>query len=239
MSTIHKILMGKGGVGKSFVATLLAEHLRSSGARLYCADTDPTNPTFSRYAAFSAEHINIVTPDMNIDKGNFDGLIEKLLSHDGDSVIDNGASSFLPMMSYMVENRVVNFLESNGKDVLIHAVLVGGIGMDETVRMLGDILNTLPARVVVWENELFGAVEKNGVAFLDSEFYKDAKDRIQGVIRIVSRSEDTYGKDLHKLTSSHLSIGDAIASPDFRIMSKERLKLFRQHISEQLQSAGV
>ena len=50
MKQIHFILQGKGGVGKSFIASLLAQYLRDrKNGQVVCFDTDPVNPTLSRY----------------------------------------------------------------------------------------------------------------------------------------------------------------------------------------------
>jgi hypothetical protein len=234
MSAIHIILMGKGGVGKSFISTILAQHLNQVGNELFCADTDPTNPTFSGYPSLGAKHFNIMTPDMNIDKSHFDALIEEMLEHEGDCVVDNGASSFLPMMAYMLENDVIKFLIDAGKQVFIHAPLIGGLGMDETIRMLGIIIDSQIAPVVVWENELFGPVNKNGKGFLDSGIYLKNKSRILGIIKIANRSEDTFGKDLHNMTTNRLTFSEVMESPIFRTMGRQRLKQVQRDIAVQL-----
>jgi len=48
MATIHFILQGKGGVGKSLIAALLAQYLHGRGLEVYCFDTDPINATLYR-----------------------------------------------------------------------------------------------------------------------------------------------------------------------------------------------
>jgi CO dehydrogenase nickel-insertion accessory protein CooC1 len=42
--TIHLILQGKGGIGKTVVATWLAEFLIGRGQPVCCVDGDPVNP---------------------------------------------------------------------------------------------------------------------------------------------------------------------------------------------------
>jgi CO dehydrogenase nickel-insertion accessory protein CooC1 len=70
-------LQGKGGVGKSLLATLLAPYLSADKtAALLCADTDLVNDTFARYGAFGAQRIKILNADKNIDARAFDSLIE-------------------------------------------------------------------------------------------------------------------------------------------------------------------
>jgi CO dehydrogenase nickel-insertion accessory protein CooC1 len=48
---VHLVLNGKGGVGKSVVATWLAEFLVSRGRSVRCIDGDPVNRSFSQYKA--------------------------------------------------------------------------------------------------------------------------------------------------------------------------------------------
>src|SRR5471030_907864 len=126
---------------------------------------------FGANQQIGAKHFNIMTESMNIDKSKFDAMIEELIDHQGDSVVDNGASSFLPMMAYIMENDVVDFMIGHGKKVVFHAVLVGGIGMEETQRGLKALENTEIAPIVILENELFGPVQMNGIKTIDSELF--------------------------------------------------------------------
>ena len=234
VDSVNMILMGKGGVGKSFVAALLAQYLQDKFGNVYCADTDPTNATFSKYKALNVRYIEILADNMNIDKSRFDMLVEDILRHEGPVVIDNGASSYIPIMSYVLETGVFNILKTLGKDVLIHAVLIGGQGMSETLIVLEAILEQLPSRVVVWENEFLGPVRKDGKAFVESELYLEYKDKIAGVVRIPQRSPDTFGKDLDLMTRAALTFAEVRESPDFLFMSRQRLADVQRGIREQL-----
>ena len=41
---IHLTLQGKGGVGKSLIAAILAQYLKGKGREVRCIDTDPREP---------------------------------------------------------------------------------------------------------------------------------------------------------------------------------------------------
>ena len=56
-NTIHFILQGKGGCGKSFVASLLAQFFAAQDADLKTFDTDQENNTFSQYAQLNVQHV--------------------------------------------------------------------------------------------------------------------------------------------------------------------------------------
>lgn len=237
--TIHFVLMGKGGVGKSLVASLIAQNLMTKGSDLYCADTDPTNATFHSYKAFAAQHINISAEDMSIDKSKFDALIEQLIEHPGDSVVDTGSSSFLPMMEYLKQNEVFGLFKTHGRRAIIHAPLVGGQGMDETIRGLNALLQFDDVSIVVWANENFGPVVKNGERFEHSKFFKTAGDRIVGVVNIVARSPDTFGQDMSLMTTKRLTFGEVMDSPDFRMMQRQRLAVVQRDINTQLDTLNI
>ena len=51
MSIVHFILQGKGGVGKSVVAALLAQYLHDKNVTVRCVDADPLNKTLAGFEA--------------------------------------------------------------------------------------------------------------------------------------------------------------------------------------------
>lgn len=239
MSTIHIILQGKGGVGKSLISAILAQYLKSKKEDIFCADTDPINDTFARYESFGAQRIEILNADKNIDPRVFDGLIETLLQHEGDAVIDNGASTFVPLSAYLLENGVVDLLRDSGKTVFIHTVLTGGQAMEDTITGLDALLSTQSAPVVVWENEFFGEVAKDGKRFVDSKLYAGNKARIKGVVKIHKRNPDTFGKDLELLVSNNMTFDEAMTSDLFSTMPRQRLKIIQKSMYEQLDALEV
>lgn len=83
MSNIHLILQGKGGAGKSYVAVLLAQYLQSKNREILCADTDPVNATFTKYASLNVASVKIAE-NGNIIQRKFDPLMETILAVDKD-----------------------------------------------------------------------------------------------------------------------------------------------------------
>jgi hypothetical protein len=88
---IHLSLQGKGGVGKSLVASILAQYFRSRSRSIQCIDTDPVNRTFAQYSGIDTTRLELMW-DGSIDVRGFDGLMERLLTEDGTFVIDTGGS---------------------------------------------------------------------------------------------------------------------------------------------------
>lgn len=232
-------MMGKGGVGKSTIAVLLAQWLKKTIENLHCADLDPTNASFHAFKALNAEHINIADADFNIDPVQFDMLMEKILAHEADWVIDTGAATFLPFMNYLIQNDVLHFLEDQGRKVIVHTPLVGGPAMEETVRGLKAILELSNTPVVVWENEFFGPVVMKGKRFVETAGYEQFKSRIVGLVRLVKRDPKQAEKDLLTMFSRRLTWEEALNDQAFLLMQRQRLTVMRREIDEELEKIDM
>ena len=234
MKEVHFIAQGKGGVGKSTIAAFLADYLKTkTNEELHCFDTDPVNPSFSRFGALNPEVIKILNESNNIDSRFFDGLIEKLVNENGIGVIDNGAATFVPLMSYMAENQVPDFLAENNVRMVIHVPLVGGQALHDCVTGLVQTLKSLPAEVVIWLNDFQGSVTKDK-PFEEFVVYKDFKDRILGIVRIALRNPDTFGADIKEMTTKNLTLTEAQTSEAFGLMPRQRLRTVQRDLYEQL-----
>ena len=75
MANVHMILQGKGGVGKSFIASLLAQHKIADHKNILCIDTDPVNATFAGFKALNVKRLELMDGDV-INARKFDDLIE-------------------------------------------------------------------------------------------------------------------------------------------------------------------
>ncbi|QIP46940.1 conjugal transfer protein TraL [Kingella kingae] len=234
MQEVHMIAQGKGGVGKSFISTLIAQYLQPKATQLHCYDTDPVNPTFSQYQALQPKVVNILTEDNNINTRFFDDLLENLFNLDGIAVVDNGAATFVPLMAYMAENDVAEMLAENGVCLVVHIPVTGGQALSECLKGLNQTLNTMNAEIVVWLNEYNGKIEQNGESFEQFGVYKQNQNRILGTILLESFSADTYGHDIAQMTSLNLTFDEVKVSDHFRIMAKNRLKKYKEYVFEQL-----
>ena len=93
-NTVHFVLQAKGGIGKSFVSTLLAQHMINETGAVRCFDTDQENTTFKHYAALAVTHIKLTDQSRLIDPKKFDSLMETLLTEEGNFVIGSLRSAF-------------------------------------------------------------------------------------------------------------------------------------------------
>ncbi len=238
-NAIHLILQGKGGVGKSLVSSFLAQYFMShEGCAVKCFDTDPVNQTLVSYKALQAEHVKLLEGS-KIEERNFDALTERLVSENCIFVIDNGASSFIPLTNYLIENNVISMLQESGKEVFIHCVITGGQALDDTISgfvALAEQANT--NNIVVWLNEYFGAIEYKTKKFIDMRAYTENADKVRGIVKIAKRNPDTFGVDIEEMTTCKLTFDEAIKSENFYIMAKQRIKIVRRDIFSQLDNVS-
>jgi len=238
-TSVHLTLQGKGGVGKSLAACLLAQYFNSAGEQVRCIDTDPVNQTLMGYKALGAQHIRLMNGS-KIDERNFDSLMERLLSEEGTFVVDNGASSFVPLSNYLVENQAISMLEDAGRKVTIHCVVTGGQALDDTLIGFKALAQQQEiTSIVVWLNEFFGAVEGNGKVFNEMKVYLENQAKVRGIMRIAKRNADTFGRDIDEMTARKLTFAEVMSGAEFSIMSKQRIKTVQKDIFEQLAALGL
>lgn len=237
--TVHFILQGKGGVGKSFIASNIAQFLIQSGETVNCYDTDPVNQTFGRYDALNVQSINILNEHQQIDSSVFDKLIEDFFAKDGIAVIDNGAATFVPLMSYLRESNIIDMLNESGIKVIVHVPIVGGQAMEDTLMGLNAVISELHCEVIVWINNYWGDVQLENRSFEDLKVYKNHADKITTVIRLKNYNPDTFGKDIREMTSKHLTYEQYLNSEKYTLMPKQRIKMVRTDIFTQLLQAPL
>lgn len=238
MKAVHFVLQGKGGVGKSFIASLLAQFIDQTESQTHFYDTDPVNTTFSKYKKLNVEVVNILTEHQSIDASRFDGLIEQIIEKDGVSVIDNGAATFIPLMQYLRENDVIELLKEAGVNVYIHVPLTGGQASKDTLVGLYTVLD-IKASVVVWLNNYWGNVELNNKEFQDWQVYQDHINQVVGVIQLENLNPDTFGKDIKQMTSEHLTFDEVMQSSKYTLMPKQRLKRVQRDVFNQLAQQSI
>jgi hypothetical protein len=236
---IHMSLQGKGGVGKSLVASILAQYFQKENRQVVCIDTDPVNRTLSQYKAVNASRLELLR-NGNVDPRGFDVLMERLLTEDTTFVIDNGASTFLPLWSYVIENRVTELLKNAGKKLYVHTVVTGGQALLDTINGFRSLAQSTEERnIVVWVNEYFGRIERDGKTFADMTAYVENADKVFGSVHITQRNHDTFGRDIEEVIAKKLTFDEAIREGEFSLMTKQRLKVVQRDLFEQLGAIGI
>jgi hypothetical protein len=234
---VHFILNSKGGVGKSFIAFLLALHYRHLGEPVLCFDADATTATFSRFAALDVTRITLMEGTI-LNARRFDEMLEPILSEDAHCVVDTGTSSFVAVSHYLIENDVHEQIRLAGKKVVVHAIIVGGSTLKETLNDLYELARQLPPEVdiIVWLNEHFGLIKQGDKTFTDMEVYRQNRHRIRGIAHLPLRTVATFGEDIKEMMAKHMTFAEAVASPEFTLMAKQRLRIVEIDVRKKLRA---
>jgi hypothetical protein len=232
---VHLILQGKGGIGKTYVASLLAQYHLEAGRPVVCYDTDPVNSSLSAIPALAAKPVKLFNGDQ-IAVPELDKLVSDFLSATGDVIVDNGAASFVPMSQYLIENSISEILTEHGVQMVIHAVITGGGMIMDTLRGLLSIFDSYPptVRVVIWINEFFGPVVADGLELEHMPIYREHRDRIIGIVRLERLNPVSFGTNLLDMIDRKLTFAEALTSPDFTIVPRQRLVMVRRAIFDQM-----
>jgi CobQ/CobB/MinD/ParA family nucleotide binding protein len=235
MKKVHFILQKKGGVGKSVAALMLAQYLRSVNEPVEVIDTDPSNATLFSYKALNGQRIQLMEGNV-LNEAKFDLMMNRVLEEDSSFVIDCGASSFIPLSNYMIENKVADMIADSGKQVVAHTVIVGESNLLDTLTSFAELAEQMPeeVQIIVWLNEFFGKIELDGTPFEEMGFYLDNQSRVHGIVRLPKRNPATFGADIEKMLTARLTFDEVRQSPDFFVMNKSRIFRVQQEIYHQL-----
>lgn len=252
MSHVNLVLQGKGGVGKTLVAAVLAQFVAEQNSHSnhpppICIDTDPVNATFTGYADLNVKRLDILEAD-DISSRKFDALIEIIDNADADKsgppktiIVDNGASSFVPLSNYLISQDVPKLLTDMGHRVTIHTVITGGQALSDTIAGFNSMAEQYPdpCDFVVWLNPYWGRVEVKGKPFEALKIYADHKTRITGLIKIPDFKKDTFGKDFSDMLKQKATFSETIKDSSLSIMERHRLKQVQQQIFEQIAAINI
>ncbi|EEP5037185.1 nucleotide-binding protein [Vibrio parahaemolyticus] len=240
MAKVHLVLQGKGGVGKSVIAALIAQYKASKGQTPLCIDTDPVNATFEGYQSLNVKRLNILQED-EINTRNFDALVELIATSEDDVIIDNGASSFVPLSHYLISNEVPALLQEMGHEMVVHTVIAGSQSLLDTVNGFSQLVSQFPAEslFVVWLNPYWGPIEHQGKTFEQMKAYTNNKDRVTAIIDMPKLKDETYGRDFAEMLENRKTFAEALEDSSLTIMSRQRLKIVRGQVFGLLDNAAV
>ena len=240
MATVHFIQQGKGGVGKSMIASILYQTLRYREKPVVAFDTDPVNATLAGFKEFEVTCLDILK-NGDIDPRQFDTLIDSIMEQRPEThvIVDNGASSFLALNSYIKENNIIGLLEGDGHSVFFHSVITGGQAIADTVLGLRSLAVGFPTTpIVVWLNPYFGEIVMDGRPFEEFKVYHEFSGQFHAVITIPEGNKATIGKDLETLFAKRQSFENAISSGQ-SIVVRSRLQRYRDTLVTAIDNAAI
>jgi len=235
--TVHLILQGKGGVGKSVIASWLAEFLIKRGQPVCCIDGDPVNRSLGQYKAFPVDKLELLNVSGVLERNRYDALVERFVQAEAVFVVDSGATAFLPFWTYIVEADIIAILRNAGRRVYIHIPISGGEMLTDTLLGFKTIAETATDRnLVVWINEYFGRVKREGKTFDQMQVYHDYQGKVLASVGLPQLSPDTFGENVRRMREMKLSFEEAIISAKFGLVEKQRLCMVRRGLFEQLEA---
>lgn len=232
-NTINFTLQGKGGVGKTYITSILAQYFKDhKNVEISGADTDTVNRSFAGFKALNVLPIDIIENDA-ISQSKFDSLFEIMLTDNNSTfIIDNGASTFLPFAKYLKDNGVIEIFDETKKEVYIHTVIVGGQSQADTLQGLSTLYDLIKqsdnVKLVIWLNEFQGKITDT------DKYFKTIANKTAGFVIVENKNSDAFTSDLEKLTKNRLTLKEALESTEFNLMAKNRLKRVFNDIYTQL-----
>ena len=243
---VNNVLTNKGGAGKSLICALLGCYFREREQRLLSLDLDPNQPTFSRYKALGVQRVQL-TRNGKVDGGLFDDAMELIYgpkalqgevenAHD-QVVIDSGAGGYLPFVSYMRRQGVMETFGDLGIRHTLHVVLAGGQALDDCLLSLDELATHFGAasRMVVWLNDYFDALPWPGIeGFYDSGAYRKHGALIDGIVQMPDLDPETEGRAFTRFSKANQTFSEALASGSMTYRDSKRLRRIRATYYDQL-----
>ena len=226
--TLHLVLTGKGGVGKTVVARIVAEYVTDRCEPPLCFDTDQTNALFSEVPAFAAQVVDLFDDEARINPSRFDAMLNEILTAERSVVIDNGSSSYFETLEYIAENDLIETLQDAGFDVYLHCVVTGGAAGESTLANLLQMAENFGERInlCAWINHFIEPVRRDGKPFVEWPEFIENSDLIAAVLEIPRMSSQLSQADFSLMLKEHLSFAEAVA-PDSRLDTMKRSRLMR------------
>lgn len=232
MKQAHIIMQGKGGVGKSTISRVMFEYLYENHKTVIALDADPINPTL--YARIkdrgNVSRVQLIDDQSNrIEEIKFDKMIEEIISSSDDTavIIDTGASSFLPFISYMSNNYIPRVLNEAGYEVFIHTIVTGGLASSDTFAGFYKLALEFgnETNVFAWVNNYFGRIYIKDMRFSEVPEVKEliSKEMISGIIELEPLYE-LHNEAFLSFLNQGESFNEAARSKSFDLMTQIRIR---------------
>lgn len=230
---IHCVLSAKGGVGKTFVASLIAQYWIKNGRQIHVLDMDQSNMMLARVPDLKAEQIRLLT-DGKFDNTKMDAIVRRMVATPETYLIDVGASTFQNVWHYLFDHDIFSLLKAEGRRIVIHSVVCGGPELVDTVSSFVDVCKQVSGRqVVVWINPIRGDVVADGRGFLESLAFTKNEDKILAVVKM-PKPDESVEVELRQLGQANKSLLNVETDADLDFLTKHRLKRHRDAMFESM-----
>ncbi len=230
MAHIHFIGGEKGGVGKSLVARLLAQHF-IDGARDFAGfDTDRSHGALMRFYAGYAQALVLDRPE------SLDPVLEAALAQPGRPVlVDLAAQTLDPLVRWMDDAGVPELAAESGVSITHWHVMDAGRDSTDLLRRVLDRLEGRVGHVLV-RNALRG----DDFRLLDESGLAERARALGARELLIRRLPESVAQRLDALSSSFWAAQQAGAGEaSLGLLDRQRLKLWRRDITQQFEALAL
>jgi len=211
----------KGGIGKSFVATLLHDYLVEAGVRVKAFDLDHANSTFYRLVP-GAEFINT---DVDADKlGVLDRIVHALPETDV-VLVDNRASGGSKVLAYLDETRLPEMQAEY--DCLIVFVVIATDDKDANSQ-IAELLDSHGTRV-----RWLVARNLRGGDSLDLFGQSKTRRRLADLHTVEIEVPCLADVTRNRLQTANLTVGRGRGANELHLLDRSRCVRFHELMKEQ------
>ncbi|MFZ5497041.1 MAG: hypothetical protein ACOZE5_17115 [Verrucomicrobiota bacterium] len=216
----------KGGIGKSFVATLLYDYLREHEVELKTFDLDSANSTFKRYVP-AAEFINT-----DVDASKL-GVLDQLVSafDTADTVLaDNRAAGGRKILRYIDDTRLTE-AQTEARFTLVFVVIA--VDDKDANSQIAEIVDTYAGRVrwLLVRNYRDGG---NLALFEQSNARKKLAELGAVEVNLPSLVEVTR----NRLQQANLTVGMGRTAPKLPVLDRSRCLKYHADDATEFAKAG-
>jgi len=230
-STIHLIGGEKGGVGKSLVSRLLAQHFIDRGVPFTGFDTDRSHGALMRFYAGYASPVLVDRYEA------LDAIVESAVATPGQRVlVDLAAQTHAPLVQWMDDSGVLELAADAGVVVNYWHVMDAGRDSVDLLERLLDRFGSRLAYVLVL-NQLrgddFDQLQRSGQ--LARALALGAR-----VVRL-KHLQDAVLRKIDAADASFWAARQAAGNegPKLGLLERQRLKLWLGHVSTEFIAAGI
>lgn len=231
-NSVHIVTQAKGGVGKSFIARLLAQYLQEN-MKLFCFDADPLNDGLVAFKSLNAKKLEMKLINGNLDsRSYYDPLFETLLLNDCCFLIDSGSSTHINFINYIKRSDILNLFNEENREIYFHVPLAGNADFDDCLNELTNLAHLFPNnKFIIWENEFNGEIEQS---YKSSPVFS-ALNNIMGIVQLKNLQSSPLLYDLELMNRNKLLFSDVDSNPNlFGAIIRRRLALYKKQIFNQL-----
>jgi hypothetical protein len=231
MAHIHFIGGEKGGVGKSLVSRLIAQHLIDHQQDFLGFDTDRSHGALLRFYAGYASPVLIDRYEA------LDSIIEAAVEQPGRRLlVDLAAQTHDPLVKWMDESGVLEMAAESGFRITYWHVMDSG---RDSVDLLKKLLDRFGGRldIALVRNQMrgddFGILERSGEeqrALSLGARVVTIKHLSDAIVQKIDATSSSFWAALHDTDKSHTGLG---------IMDRQRLKMWLRDAYGQIEAAGV